>query len=110
MYSYPSRSEKRQTQLCVAAEKGCFSIERMLLYSSEIRKLEKQGFSIFNVEPSSIAKGLFSVTISWSHAYKDGIPHIVFSYITGVIVTYPENSVKNFAQKLYITAKTANRK
>ena len=108
MHSYPSRSEKRQINLYTAAERGVLSVENMLLYPSEIKKLEKEGFYISNIVPSAISKGLYSVTVDWSHAYGSGIPHIVFSYIHNIIETYPKNSVNSFAQELFVIAQRAN--
>lgn len=50
MHSYPSRNEARETKLYIAAEKGKFSLD-YVLYSSEMKKLEKDGFHISNVKP-----------------------------------------------------------
>ena len=107
MQEFPSRSEKRLTKFYTAAEKGCMSLDDELLYSSEIKRYIKQGF-VVSYKPSSM-KNLNNSNIDWSHAFKNGIPHIVFSYITGVIVTYPESHIKTFAQQLYVIAARANR-
>lgn len=110
MNHYPSRSERRQIILYTTAERGNLSVERMLLYLSEIRKLQREGFSILNIEPSKVSNGLFSVTVDWSHAYGDDIPHIVYSYIHNIIETYPKSFVNTFAQELYVIAHRVNAK
>lgn len=107
MHCYPSRNEVRETKLYIAAEKGKFSLD-YVLYSSEMKKLEKDGFHISNVKPFS-NEGLYSVTIDWYRAFEDNvpyaIPHIVFAYTHGIVETFPKASVKNFAQELYVIAK-----
>ena len=107
MQEFPSRSEKRLIKLYKAAESGQMSLDSELLYGSEIKRYIKQGFTVSH-KPSSI-KNLDNSKIDWSHAFNNGIPHIVFSYITGVIVTYPESHIENFAQRLYVIAACANR-
>ena len=109
MYSYPSRSEKRQIQLYQSAEKWLFSLSNVILYSSEIKKLKKQGFSV-TAEPYYISENitLYIATIDWFHAYGDGMPHIIYSYCKHIIDTYPQNLVNTFAQQLYVTAQRIN--
>ena len=106
MHCYPSRNEVRETKLYIAAEKGKFSLD-YVLYSSEMKKLEKDGFHISNVKPFS-NEGLYSVTIDWYRAFGNEIPHIVFAYTRGIVLTFPKNSIKNFAQELYIIAQKTN--
>lgn len=106
MHSYPSRNEVREIKLYTAAEKGSLSLD-YILYSSEMRKLEKEGFRILNVKPFS-KNGLYSATIDWSRAFGNKIPHIVFAYTHGIVLTFPKNSVQDFAQELYIIAQKNN--
>ena len=108
MISYPTRSEKRQVKLYAAAEKGIFSLESVILYPSEIKKLEKDGFNVNTLKPFESKKKLFVANINWANPYGFAIPHIVHSYIHGIIETYPRNSIKNFAQELYVIAHKAN--
>ena len=107
MISYPTRSEKRQVQFYSAAEKGEFSLENIVLYPGEIKKLQKDGFIVQTIKPLASNKKLFVTNIYWSHTYGSSIPHIVYSYIHGVIETYPKSSVNNFAQELFIIAHRA---
>ena len=107
MRTFPSRAETREVQLYAAAEKGETSLTQQKLYPGEIKKLQKDGFNIIIDGTFDSSKKLYCATIDWHNPYPDGIPHIVFSYIMAIIATYPENHVKNLAQKLYITAKTA---
>ena len=106
MQTFPSRSEKRLTNLYSAAESGCMSLERELLYGSEIRRYRKQGFVVSHDESPS-RPNLYNSEIDWSHAFGDSVPYSVCSYITGRISTYPKSSVKSFAQELYVIAARA---
>lgn len=108
MHSYPSRSEKRNVQLYSAAEKGEFSLENIILYPAEIIKLKKDGFAVHNIKPFTSKKKLFVVNIEWANAYGPAIPHIVYSYIHGIIETYPKGFVNSFAQELYVIAHRIN--
>lgn len=110
MYSYPSRSEKRQVQLLSAAEKGMFSFENIIIYPREITKLEKDGFTVRSIKPYKESKALFTATVEWSNAYGCAIPHIVYSYIHGIIETSPQKAISTFAQELYVIAHKANAK
>lgn len=107
MTSYPSRSEKRQVKLYSAAEKGEFSLENIILYPGEIRKLRNDGFTVYVIKPFPSHKKLYVTNIEWSGAYGPAIPHIVYSYIHGVIETYPKSSVDKFARELFIIAHRA---
>ena len=60
------------------------------------------------MEPSKVSYGLFRVTIDWSHAYDEGMPHMVYNYIHHTINSYPKNFVSNMAQELYIIARRAS--
>lgn len=106
MNTYPSRSEKRQERLYYAAERGYKFIDNQILYLSEIRKLEKEGFTLMNVKPYN--KKLYSATIHWGNAYKCGTPYVVFSYITGVISTYPKAFITSFPQELFVISERAS--
>lgn len=108
MYSYPSRSEKRYVQLLSTAEKGLFSIENMILYSREITKLKKEGFTVLCIKPFPSKKKLYTATVSWSDAYTSGIPHLVYSYIHGIIETEPKSAISSFAQELFVIAHRAH--
>lgn len=110
MYSYPSRSEKRQVQLISAAEKGDFLVKNIILYPREISKLEKDGFKVHSIKPYGGSKNLFTATVDWSCAFGLAIPHIVHSYIIGNIETYPRRSIRSFAQELFITSSKAKTK
>ena len=103
MISFPSRSEKRELALYRAAEKGEFSLEKQIVYSSEIRTLRKKGFEVTEESIFDKAKGLYVVSISWAHAYLK-IPQIVFAYMTGIINTKPIKHIGNPAQQLYVIA------
>lgn len=109
LISYPTRSERRQVQLYSAAEKGEFSLENIILYPSEIKKLEKDGFTVHSVKPFISKKKLFSATVEWSNVYNSAIPHLVYSYIYGIIETYPKNFVNSFAQELFVIAHRAKK-
>ena len=110
MHSYPSRAERREIRLYSAAERGHLSLNKEVLYSGEIARLRKQGFTVNNIVPYSVSGKLYMATIDWSHAFGQSIPHLVYSYINMIIETYPRNSVKSFAQELYVIAQRANRK
>ena len=105
MQEFSSRSEKRLTKLYKAAESGQMFLDSELLYSSEIKRYHRQGFVVSH-KPSSISN-LHSSEISWSHAFRDNIPHVVYTYITGGIDTYPQSQIKTFAQQLYVIAARA---
>ena len=109
MHSYPSRAETREILFYRAAENGCLSCDNVILYPSEIKRLERDGFFVGNIKPSDINPNLFSATVSWVNAFGLAIPHIVHSYIIGIIETKPENHIKNFAQTLYVIAKKSKR-
>lgn len=110
MFSYPTRSEKRQVQLYSTAEKGDFSIQNCVLYPREIARLKKEGFAVYYVRPFEDRKDLFLATVEWANAYGPAIPHLVYSYILGIIETEPKNHIKNFAQELYVIAHKAQLK
>lgn len=105
MHSYSSRNEIREAKLYLVAEKGEFSLD-YLLYSSEMKRLGKQGFRISNVKPST-QQGLYSATINWCKAFGNYIPPTVYAYTNGTIQTFPKASVNNFAQELYVIAEKA---
>ncbi len=106
MYSYPSRNEVRETKLYMAAEEGLFSLESVL-YSSEIKKLNKNGFAISDVKPFT-KPGLYTATISWNKAFGMAIPHVIFAYTHRIIDSVPSNVVTNLAQELYLVAKRSS--
>lgn len=110
MYSYPSRSEKRQTRFCSSAEKGWNYLSGQILYLSEIKKLEKEGFVIIDIKLYDKKRKLYLCTVSWVDAYKNGIPPMVLDYIYGVIETYPKNFVNSFSQELFVTSERVNAK
>ena len=108
MISYPTRSERRELNLIQTAEKGEFSLDKLIVYPGEIAKLKKDGCIVHSIKPFENSRSLYSVTVDWSKAYGGAMPHIVHSYIHGIIETYPKNYVKNFAQQLFITSHRAN--
>lgn len=103
--SYPSRSEKREYQLINAAENGKLSLEGVILYPSEIRKLKKDGFCIFDIKSYGTEKSsLYVATIDWASVYLGNIPHKVFSYIRRQIDELPKEDIHTFAQELFVIA------
>ena len=110
IFCYPTRAERRQVQLYAAAEKREFSIKNMILYPREIARLKKEGFAVYYVRPFEDSKDLFLATVEWANAYGPAIPHIVYSYITGIIETKPKKHIENFAQELYVIAHKAQLK
>ena len=110
MFSYPTRAERRQVQLYSTAEKGEFSIKNMILYPREIARLKKEGFAVYYIRPFENTKDLFLATVEWSNSYGPAVPHIVYSYIMGIIETQPKNNIENFAQELYVIGHKAQLK
>lgn len=110
MHGYPSRSEQRETLFYATAEKGNWFVENIVLYPAEIKKLKHEGFTISDVKPFTTSKALFSATVSWSHAYSNTIPHLVYSYINNIIDTYPQKYVSCFAQELFVIAHKSSKK
>lgn len=108
MYNYPSRAEKRQSKLYQTAEKGLFELEGLILYKSEIKSLKIKGFEILNIKEYPSKKSLYTVTISWEHAFGNAIPYLVYSYTNRVIETFPYYYTKDsFAKELFVIAKRA---
>lgn len=108
MYTYPSRAEKRQSKLYLTAEKGLFKLEGVVLYKSEIKSLRKKGFEVLDIEEYPSQKSLYTVTLSWEHAFGNAIPHLVYSYTHRVIETFPTSCTKDsFAKELFVIAKRA---
>lgn len=108
MISYPSRAERREVALISTAEKGDFSLDNIIVYPGEIAKLQKSGCIVHSIKPFESSKSLYSVTADWSRAFGCAIPHMVHSYIHGIIETFPKNHVKNFAQELFIISHRAH--
>lgn len=106
MHREPSRREKREAKLYYLAEKGIFQTE-MSLYTSEIKKLSKDGFKIFRRILGNSKKPI-NTYLDWQTPFPKGVPPIVFSYIIGEIETFPK--VSNWAQELYVIAARANYK
>jgi hypothetical protein len=108
LYNCPSRSERRQSKFCQVAEQGNFFLNNVILYKSEIKNLEKQGFEVFNKKDYPYGKNLYSCTISWEHAFGDAIPHLVYSYVHKVINTFPVSYTNDsLAKELFVIAKRA---
>ena len=110
MYNYPSRSEKRQQRFYSAAEKGWNYLTGQILYLSEIKKLEKDGFVMVDMQIFDHKRKLYSCTVSWVNAYKKGIPTAVLNYIYHVIEAYPKSLVNSFAQELFVISERVNAK
>lgn len=106
MQEFKSRSDKRLIKLRCAAGEGCMSLDNELLYGSEIKRYEKQGFEVSHT-PSSI-KNLDNSKIDWSNAFNGNVPYQVFCYISGITPVYPKVYVKTFAQELYVIAAHVN--
>lgn len=108
MYNYPSRAEKRQSKLYQLAEQGIFKFDGMIVYKSEIKSLKNKGFEILNTKEYPSKKSLYTVTISWEHAFGNAIPYLVYSYTNRVIETFPYYYTKDsFAKELFVIAKRA---
>lgn len=105
MHHAPSRREKREAKFYFLAEQGYFKAEP-LLYISEERNLKKHGFEV--VRNGDNKKESLPSKVSWENAFKNGIPLIVSNYINGIIQTYPESAIINWAQELYVIAARAN--
>ena len=107
---YTSRSDRRQQRFQAAAERGWNYISGQILYISEMKKLEKEGFVIIDSELFDKKRKLYKCTVSWVNAYKEGIPAQVLNYIYCIIETYPKCFVNSFAQELFITSERVNAK
>ena len=103
-----NRSESRNSHLYKKASKG-FLNTRIMVYPSEMTNLEKEGFRIYDVKPSKKKAGLYHVTVDWSLAFGLAIPHIIHSYIIGIVEACPQKHINNFAQELYVIAKKSKR-
>lgn len=92
-----------------AARKGLFSADNVLLYPTEIKRLENKGFFIHNVERALTEhhKTQFICSITWNYVYIPCAPRLVEFYIEGSIKNFPWYSVKNLAQELYVIARKA---
>ena len=108
MYNYPSRSEERQERFFYRAEHKLFTSEEVL-YPGEAKSLQRQGFKIIRTGNFDTARNLGVYEVSWIAPYGISVPHIVYSYINGVISTYPTKSINNFAKELYVIACKASR-
>lgn len=102
MQEYASRSEARNKRLHAAANKGLMFVENILLYSSEVKKCKKQGFTVSH--ESARPNNLMNSKIDWSNAFNNGIPFSVHSYIVGAVSEFPEDDVETLAQELYVVA------
>lgn len=107
MLHYPTRSEERQERFYFRAEHGLFSSEE-ILYPREVKDLIRKGFKVTKVNDFDTNRNLATYKVSWELAYGYSIPHIVHSYIAGVIKTFPHAQVTNFPQELYIISSTVN--
>ena len=107
MHNTPSRREKRESKFYLIAENGEFCCKTVSLFKSEVRTLVKNGFDIQRYGENE-SKSL-PAEVSWEHAFKSGIPLIVFEYIEGNIQTFPTAHVENWAQELYVIAARANK-
>lgn len=107
MYNYPSRSEERQERFYFRAEHKLFTSEEVL-YPGEVKSLLRQGFKIIKKDNLDASRNLGVYEVSWIAPYGISVPHIVYSYINGVISTYPAKSVNNFAKELYVIASKAS--
>lgn len=102
----PSRREQRDAKFLYLAEHGEMCCKNFSLYKSEERTLrDKDGFDVVR-HGENINKELPAI-ISWSEAFKDGLPLIVSNYIAGIVDTFPKWALKNWAQELYVIAARA---
>lgn len=108
MYKIPSRSEARTHRIYTAAKEGKFEID-ITLYPSEIKSLQKQGFYVTTGEPITLNSPLSLANVSWQKPFGSAIPHVVFSYIHGILTTCP-NCIDNFAKEVYVVSQKANLK
>ena len=104
MNDFSSRSESRQERFYRRAENALFSSEE-ILYPSEVRKLKKEGFKV--VYSRGFQGSLAVYDVIWNAPYENGIPHIVFSYTSGMIESFPHKFVNTFAEELYVIARKA---
>lgn len=109
MRTYPSRSETRELEMFSAAEKGLRSLTQAKLYPTEIRRLQKDGFNVTINGLFDSSRNLYCATIDWHNAFPKGVPHIVYSYIIGIIETKPQSYITNFAQELYVISSKSYR-
>ncbi|MBO4815857.1 MAG: hypothetical protein J5507_02790 [Clostridia bacterium] len=106
MFNYPNRFEERQERFYYRAEHKLFSSEE-ILYPGEVKKLFSQGFKVKKVKDFDISRNLGVYEVSWQSSFGLAVPHIVYSYINGIIGTYPHSAVNNFAQELYVISHKA---
>ena len=107
MIDFTSRPEERQERFFIRAERGCLDSEE-ILYPSEVKRLQRDGFLIERIKTFDASKHLAVYNVSWANPFQDGIPHIVYSYITGILSSYPKSKVTNFAQELFVIARRAS--
>ena len=93
-------------QLYLDAQKGLLSRTKVLVDSAEIARLIKSGFEVLCKESAEDqrSKDLYYVTISWEHAYADGLPEEIYIYVysPGENTVCPETP--NYAAYLYAKA------
>ena len=106
MLYYPSRSEERQERFYYRAEHKLFSSEE-ILYPAEAKKLRSQGFKVRKTNDFDESRNLEIYEVSWQSPYGSAVPHIVYSYIHGIIKTSPKSTVDNFAKELFVIASKA---
>lgn len=100
MYEELNRKEKICIRAMRKANKGFWSLEKELVYKSEIAKLEEE-LGVKVIPQGEISKGLIPVSISWRGAFK-GKRHSLeqAEYISGWYSEIPK--CKNFAEELAI--------
>lgn len=94
---------KSTQHLVYIAQRGAFEVKGLVLLPSVFKELKKQGLDMTKTGTKSGARNkVFISSVSWKNAYKNGVPSVVSEYISGKSKNYPENEVKNLAQKLFI--------
>lgn len=104
MQRTPSRKEKRESKFYKVAENGNFFCT-VSLFHSEAKSLIKKGFTVKRFGENE-KKALLS-EVSWENAFKNCVPLIVSEYVEGVIQSFPNATVENWAQELYVIAARA---
>ncbi len=102
-----SRSDERQERFYLLAEKKELASEE-IMYPSEVNRLLREGFQIEKLKDFNSKRALAVYNVSWANPFPNGIPHIVYSYITGILSSYPKSKVTNFAQELFVIARRAS--
>lgn len=101
---------KSTQHLVSTAQQGLFEAEGLVLLPSVFKGLKKEGLETTKTGTKNGARNkLFISSVSWKNAYKDGVPTVVSEYISGKTKKYPEEEIKNLAQKLFVLSSVAKK-